>query len=1181
MNSSKAKICLALAFWITSSLIPISFPKQAICIDSQTSPNIVIVPGTQSEKEVLSNAKETWVKDSARITNGFFEYRIPLLGTAPFVLDFDSSGPCNIEVSIGGELWQSVYSSGVEPGSLTDHIRRQIRIEQKPNNPFMVRFTRTPGASNSFYLLRFSVLRQLELFPGTAIELSRLVDIGSSTPTNGGGRTIPAGTSISYALTDAPADKVFCIVENEGESDIELDGLRQDAIWTKEKMRLFVLPLVKPEESRLTVKALNAVRLVRVSFFYSLQNIDPTSEFGKVFQTGEYEVRGARLDKGFTIRNLNLGSLISLRCTNPSTLTTESSKLGTKGQLAWFDCQNQSESVFKGDGYAYSWSFDSDPDADSLPTTAEISIGTDPDYPDTDRDTIKDGMDLFPRDMDNDGLNDDIETFIGSGANSFDSNSDALADGLGLTGASRIDACLRVSENIQPGVNFLDATNVKLAKACRLFGKTSLVVQFEELLLSRNPKATVQTWVENARGLHGILVNDCCIRSKHWSEPAFIDSYQIWAKSIWADPTVDNEAAYKLGQFANARINQLINMIRDSANENGLSLAISIPSYGSGLLMPSPKFDGVERIIVEASGSSESYDDGLNDGQIISLPIYAHLKAGISPENLRSYLSGVISTGFHAGTSYEEGSQPLFLSKQTSTVQSNLVQVTTDSTFWIPVLDKSNEHPDWPRQLAQMEVDARLCGIHKLGSAKTAFLDESTTHPTYEEAQLLSEWVKQGGSLLVYESKSRFTDLAWWGPRTTLGKEIAKLCGIKEIELEKVLKTGVGNLMLTSVLPTSSLPRFFTDIIEPMPKTPCSYCQPDSESIEASFTTLRHVLPKDMPRYPNPIYAPVSHDKLLYVVASTCAVPWVYKSDAKISILTQAPEGMPSMIALALPGEPKAITSTCRFSSAYENGILSLCFAGSSGGTAFAVDLSEALDLKAVSCTVIPTAIPEGSSFSIHAIIQNISKIPSSPISITFHIDSPTREKQLKRVAIDTLAPKQVSSFNFEVPPIITPGDHRIYMVINSEGEINLGNNTSYCDFTITPKAKERIIKMQIGNTKASIDGKETYLSSPPYITSGKTMVPFRFIAEALDAKVSWDQSEKMVTIVKGDVTIFLWIGKNYAIVSGNMTNLSSPPELKNGKTFVPIRFISESLKAKVDWEPLTQTVTIKMTVEN
>lgn len=1180
MNSSKAKICLALAFWITSSLTPLTFPKQIQCIDAQTSPNIVIVPGTQSEKEVLSNTRETWLKDNVRVTNGSFEYKIPLLGTAPFVVDIDSSGPCNIEVSIGGDLWQSIYNSGVDAGSINDHIRRQIRIEQNPNNPFIVRFSRSTGAANPFYLLRFSILRQLELFPGTAIELSHLIESGSSSLPGGGGRSVPAGTNISYSLADAPADKIFCLVENEGESDVELDNTRLDLIWTKEKLKLYSLTLVNPEQSKLSIKALNNIRLVRVSFFYSLMNIDPTSEFGKIFQTGSYDVNGAKLEEGFSIKTLNLGNMVSLRCSNPESITIGESKPNRKGQVVWFQADNSGETAIKGTGLVYSWSFDSDPDNDNLPTSVEIAIGTDPDYADTDRDTIKDGLDFFAKDRDNDGLDDDVEGFVGAGISSFDSNSDSLADGLGLNGAARVNVCSRVTDTILPGAKYLDVTNPELLKTCRLFGNTSLVVPFKDILLSRTPESAIDTWLAKADGAYGVLLDDCCIRPQYYSDPVFIDIYQMWAKRIWADPAVDDDAAYKLGQFAVAKISELVSLTKSKTKEKNLALAVSIPSYTAGVLMPSPKFEGIDRLLVTATGSTDSYLDGLKDGQILNQQFYTHLTDGYNPEYLRSYISGVITSGFYGSTSHE-GFQPFYLSSTVHPEQSSLVQVITDSTFWSTILDKINIHPDWISQLSELEINARLCSVNKLGSAKTAFLDESTTHPTYEEAQLLSEWVKQGGSLLVYQGKSRFSDLAWWGSKTTLGKEIAKLSGIREIEEEKVLKVGAGNLMLTTVEPTSSIPRFFTDIIEPLPKTPCSYCQPVNESIEAGFVTLRHLQQQDMPRYPNPIYVPVSHDQLPNIVTSTCTIPWINKSDSRISILAQAPQGSPSMMAIALPGEPKAITSTCRFGSTYENGILIINFAGSSGGEAFAIDLSEALDLKAVSCNVSPTAVPEGSEFRIYAIIQNISKIPSSPFSVTFHIDSPSRDKQLKRVAIDSLAPSKVTNFNFDVPPIVAPGDHRIYMVITSDGEINLGNNTAFCDFTVTPKAKERIIKMQIGNTKASIDGKETPLSSPPYISAGKTMVPFRFVAEALDAKVSWDQFEKMVTIVKGDVTIFLWIGKNYAIVSGDMVSLTSPPELKNGKTFVPIRFISESLKAKVDWEPLTQTITVKMVLTN
>lgn len=283
---------------------------------------------------------------------------------------------------------------------------------------------------------------------------------------------------------------------------------------------------------------------------------------------------------------------------------------------------------------------------------------------------------------------------------------------------------------------------------------------------------------------------------------------------------------------------------------------------------------------------------------------------------------------------------------------------------------------------------------------------------------------------------------------------------------------------------------------------------------------------------------------------------------------------MPSFI---IPTSASILCPFASFTSTYQNGVLLLNFAGIDGGTVFAIDMTEAFDLKSTNCNVSPSSFTQGDSFAVMATVQNVSKIPASQFSITFHIDSPVREKQIKRLIVPMLAPKQALNVSFDVPPIIEPGDHRIFAVVVADGEINLSNNTTYCDFTVKPKARERKITMQIGSPKATIDGKETTLSAPPFISSGKTMVPFRFVAEALDAKVSWDQFEKMVTIVKGDITIYLWIGKTYSIVSGNMVTLSSPPVLRNGKTFVPMRFISESLGAKVDWEPLTQTVTVSM----
>jgi hypothetical protein len=1165
-----------LLFWTTSSFFWI--PAQPLsCLDIQTPNNIVVVPGTEVEKNLLSNASLSWVTDNVRTTNGFFEYKLPLQSNVPYVLDFDSSGPCNLEISIGGELWNSVYSAGIEQGSPKDHIRRQILIEQPANNPMLARFSRVKGAGTPFYLLRFSVLRQLELYPGSASELSHLTDPGRSTLASGGGRLVPANSSISYNLSDSGTSTSYCIFEYEGEGKVLLDGATLDPIKTAGNLKLFKYELVKPDQSKISLAAINDCRLIRTSFYYSLLNIDPTSEFGKLLCSGSTELSGIKAEDGFEIDTLGNTGVISLNCSNPGSVVTESKLIASRRDFCWYENAGQ---PFKasGKGIIYSFSIDADSDNDKLPTSYEILTGTDPLFNDTDRDTIIDSADIFPLDKDNDGLCDSAESFVGSHMASFDSNSDGIADGLGLGGAAKVDMCERISDRINPGPKYLDVTDPKLLQTSRLFGYTSLVVPFRELLLSRSPESYLDQQIAKANGCYGILLDDCSIKKEYWSNDAFRDSFQMYAKRLWVDPTADNDMAFRLGKFSTSRVLELVKLAQTKAAPQNLKVSVSMPSQSDDSITTPIDIPGIDRVMLVVSDSDDSFAEGMKDAQVTGQPVYVHIPDDADPEHSRSYISGIMAAGTLRGTSSDEGNQ-LYVSRTIASDQVSFVQIISDSSYWAIKLDPVNDHPDWQKKLIELEMNARFCPVAKLGSAKTAFIDESTTFPGYEETQLLASWIKQGGALLVYEAKSRFSEQVWWGTRTTLGREIAKLCGIKEIETEKVMKAGLGFIMLTTVEPTSSIPRFFTDIIEPVPKPPCYYCPPGLQAVEAGFVSIKTVGKTELPKYPNPIYIPVEQDRFPYLVTSTCPVPWVGKSDSRISILAQPRKGQQCLMALGISGEPKAITGTDRFSTNFLDGILTITFVGTGYGDAFAIDTVETLDLKAINCVASPATVEEGNNFTIMATIQNVSKIPSSQFSVTFHVDNPSREKQIKRIVVDSLSPKQFRTISFEVPPMISPGDHRIFAVIVSDGELNLGNNTSVCDVTIKPKAKQRKIIMQVGNSKATIDGSEVQIGATPYITNGKTMVPFRFVAEALDAKVSWDQSEKMVTIVKGDVTVYLWIGKNYAIVSGNMVNLTSPPELKNGKTYVPLRFVSESLGAKVDWEPLARVITITLTL--
>ncbi|MGO4269121.1 copper amine oxidase N-terminal domain-containing protein, partial [Paenibacillus sp. TAF58] len=87
--------------------------------------------------------------------------------------------------------------------------------------------------------------------------------------------------------------------------------------------------------------------------------------------------------------------------------------------------------------------------------------------------------------------------------------------------------------------------------------------------------------------------------------------------------------------------------------------------------------------------------------------------------------------------------------------------------------------------------------------------------------------------------------------------------------------------------------------------------------------------------------------------------------------------------------------------------------------------------------------------------------------------------------------------------------------------------------------------------------------------------VPFRAIAESLKATVTWNPEENSVTVVKDAVTVKLIIGDRTAYVNGQAVDLEVAGEVYQGSTMVPARFISEALKADVQWEPESQSVVI------
>lgn len=98
------------------------------------------------------------------------------------------------------------------------------------------------------------------------------------------------------------------------------------------------------------------------------------------------------------------------------------------------------------------------------------------------------------------------------------------------------------------------------------------------------------------------------------------------------------------------------------------------------------------------------------------------------------------------------------------------------------------------------------------------------------------------------------------------------------------------------------------------------------------------------------------------------------------------------------------------------------------------------------------------------------------------------------------------------------------------------------------------------------VDGQRLYLDVAPLIEQGRTLVPMRKIFERLGAEISWDEVSKTVVASKGEQTIELTIGNATCLVNGKQVKLDVPAKIIAGRTLVPLRFVGETLGAKVNY---------------
>lgn len=173
------------------------------------------------------------------------------------------------------------------------------------------------------------------------------------------------------------------------------------------------------------------------------------------------------------------------------------------------------------------------------------------------------------------------------------------------------------------------------------------------------------------------------------------------------------------------------------------------------------------------------------------------------------------------------------------------------------------------------------------------------------------------------------------------------------------------------------------------------------------------------------------------------------------------------------------------------------------------------------------------------------------------------KPEQLKQVAGITNA-KSITVSNSSYYVLLQDGRVMSWGA-NGLGQAGLG----VLDMTIQ---KPRIIPASI---KVYIAGEEVVGDTPPLLVQGSTYVALRGILDRMGITLTWDQSTRSVIAQQGETKLILDSVSGVTTVNGKVIDTALKPIIVKGRTFVPLRLISEAFGNKVEWDAAANAVRI------
>lgn len=109
-------------------------------------------------------------------------------------------------------------------------------------------------------------------------------------------------------------------------------------------------------------------------------------------------------------------------------------------------------------------------------------------------------------------------------------------------------------------------------------------------------------------------------------------------------------------------------------------------------------------------------------------------------------------------------------------------------------------------------------------------------------------------------------------------------------------------------------------------------------------------------------------------------------------------------------------------------------------------------------------------------------------------------------------------------------------------------------------------------------DGISYTMDAAPFIKESRTLVPVRYLANALgvsDENIKWDETKQEVTLIKESTTIILTIGQSTVQINGQNVPMDVAPLIKEARTYLPALYVANALNYDVEWVATTRTVLV------